>query len=116
MIHYFGFRDQPFSDETPLYVKVTEEIVVNSRTYRSLLLADLLESMASEGYSPKPGEIDASPEWESLHHGWWTYDDVDPPIDGGDGVRSFTKWDDGLTFWDVNARANLPSTGWDNVR
>ena len=119
MARYFGFHDQLFSDETPLYVKVTEDIVVNSHTYQSLPLASLLESMGKEGYSPKPGEIDASPEWEMFNQGWWTHDDVDPPTGGGSGgggIQSFTKWDSGDTVWDVNARTNLPSTGWDNVR
>ena len=41
---------------------------------------------------------------------------VVPPAPPPEPNLGFTMWDDGETFWDVNARTNEPATTWDRRR
>lgn len=74
-----GFRGQTYDDTYPLYVKVTADLVVNSKTMQTLTLASLQAAMTLEGYSAPVGEIAPSANWENTHRGWWLNDDVNTP-------------------------------------
>jgi len=92
----FGFRDQVFDDETPLYIDVRQDVVFNRLTRKLLEKTSLLAEMTADGYVLKEGEMGASPGWVATHQGSWshlsaadigiTVDGVPAEADGGEAT------------------------------
>ena len=74
----FGFRNQVYNPQIPLYIKIGQGMVVNRLSGKEVEVQSLLDAMTAEGYSAPAGEIGISAAWEQDNLGWWTYDGVTP--------------------------------------
>ena len=67
-----GFRNQRFDNAVPLYVDISNGMVLNRLNGKQLTLASLNAAMTAESYTPKTGEIGKAPQaWLDANHGWW---------------------------------------------